>query len=52
MNRFCNKQSNTFHQGLFEYLINRTIAENISNRESFFKYYEVIKYGRARSNLS
>lgn len=34
-------------------MYNRQIAENyLSNKESFFEYYEVIKYGWGRSNLS
>lgn len=31
-------------------ILNRTIAENyieVSNKDSFFEYYEMIKYGQA-----
>lgn len=34
-------------------VFNRQIAENyLSNKESFFEHYEVVKYGRGRSDLS
>lgn len=53
-NQICNVLSNKFHQWLFK-IFDCAIAENyvhISNNASFFEHHEVIKYGRAWSNLS
>lgn len=37
---------------IFSSAIAKKYILNISNKETFFKYYKVIKYGRAGSNIS
>lgn len=57
---FLNNTTNQFYNAYFQYIssvsiliVHRTIAENnVSNKESFLKYNELIIYSRVWSDLS